>query len=158
MTSSPGSRIPSIAATMPSVAPQVTVISVSGSGSQPGYVRAVFAAIASRSGFAPHVMAYWLTSAKTASAAARLISSGAGKSGKPWARLTAPAATARRFISRITDSVNDSAFALIRPMAESVRAAWSPSAATTPDGLVVLRPAGSPPVPVRVGRDDDHDE
>src|SRR5436309_3497045 len=69
MTSSPGSRIASIAAIIPSVAPQVTVISVSGSGSQPGYVLAVLAAIESRSGFAPHVIAYWLTSAKIASAA-----------------------------------------------------------------------------------------
>src|SRR4026207_497309 len=114
MPPSPGSRSASIAATMPSVAPQVTVISVSGSGSQPGYVRAVLAEIASRSGFAPHVIAYWLTSAKSAAAAASLISSGAGKSGKPWARLTAPCATASRLVSRMTDSVNRSAFALIR--------------------------------------------
>src|SRR5207247_695774 len=93
-----------------------TVISVSGSGSQPGYVLAVLAAIESRSGFAPHVIAYWLTSAKIASAAACFSSSGAGKSGKPWARLTAPRAMASRFISRMTDSVNRSAFALIRAL------------------------------------------
>ena len=65
-----------MAATMPSVAPQVTVISVSGSGSQPGYVRAVLAEIASRSGFAPHVIAYWLTSAKIAAAATGFGGSG----------------------------------------------------------------------------------
>src|SRR5690348_4586965 len=41
-----------------------------------------------------------------AAIAARLSSSGAAKSGKPWARLTAPCCKARRDISRITDSVN----------------------------------------------------
>src|SRR5580658_6412092 len=45
-------------------------------------------------------------SAATASCAARLISAGAGKSGKPCERLTALFAMARRVISRITDSVN----------------------------------------------------
>src|ERR1044072_5240188 len=70
--------------------------------------------MASRSGLAPQVMAYWLTSAKTASAAACLSSAGAAKSGKPWARLTAPWAIAIRFISRMTDSVKRSALALIR--------------------------------------------
>src|SRR5712692_1174646 len=43
--------------------------------------------------------------------AASLISSGAAKSGNPWDRLTAPCFKARRVISRITDSVNCSAFA-----------------------------------------------
>src|SRR6266852_4330121 len=43
--------------------------------------------------------------------AASLISSGAAKSGNPWDRLTAPCCKARRVISRITDSVNCSAFA-----------------------------------------------
>src|SRR3989442_15003971 len=43
--------------------------------------------------------------------AASLISSGAAKSGNPWDRLTAPCFNARRVISRITDSVNCSAFA-----------------------------------------------
>ena len=64
----------------------------------------------------PNVIAYWLWSALTASATAALSSGGQAKSGKPWARLTAPAATARRFISRMTDSVNDSALRLIRSM------------------------------------------
>src|ERR1044072_7438719 len=45
-------------------------------------------------------------SAAMASAAACLRPSGAGKSGTPWARLMAPCLTARRVISRITDSVN----------------------------------------------------
>src|SRR6266567_4970168 len=44
-------------------------------------------------------------SAAIASCAARLISAGAGKSGKPWARLTASYIIAFRVISRITDSV-----------------------------------------------------
>jgi hypothetical protein len=59
-----------------------TVISVSGSTIQPGWNRAVFAAIASRSGLAPKVIAYWLWSAATASAAAVFSSGGQGKSGE----------------------------------------------------------------------------
>ena len=66
MTSSPGSTTPSIAAIIASVAPQVTVIWVSGSTTQPGWNRAVFAAMACRNGFAPQVMAYWLMSARSA--------------------------------------------------------------------------------------------
>src|SRR5579864_7031087 len=49
-------------------------------------------------------MSVWM-----AASAARLISSGAAKSGKPCARLTAPASVAMRDISRITDSVNPEA-------------------------------------------------
>ena len=41
---------------------------------------------------APQVIAYWLTSASMAAFAASLSSDGHGKSGKPWARLTAPCA------------------------------------------------------------------
>ncbi len=62
----------------------------------------------------PHVIAYWLMSSWTAAAAAALSSGGQAKSGNPWARLTAPAATASRFISRITDSVKRSALAEMR--------------------------------------------
>src|SRR5439155_21890589 len=65
--------------------------------------------MASRKPLAPHVIAYWLTSAAMASWAALLTESGAGKSGKPCARLIAPCAIARRVISRMTDSVNDAA-------------------------------------------------
>src|SRR6266480_6486783 len=50
-------------------------------------------------------------SSEMALRAASLISSGAAKSGNPWDRLTAPCFKARRVISRITDSVNCSAFA-----------------------------------------------
>ena len=93
MTSSPGSSRPSIAAIIASVAPQVTVTCVSGSiVPQPGKCRGVVSAIASRSGLAPQVIAYWLRSSSTASATASLSSGGQAKSGKPWARLTAPAA------------------------------------------------------------------
>src|SRR5579871_796804 len=61
--------------------------------------------MASRNGLAPQVMAYWLTSSAIACAAAFFNGSGAGKSGKPCARLMAPWLIARRVISRITDSV-----------------------------------------------------
>src|ERR1700693_4428776 len=50
-------------------------------------------------------------SSEMALRAASLISSGAAKSGKPCDKLTAPCFKARRVISRITDSVNCSAFA-----------------------------------------------
>jgi hypothetical protein len=39
--------------------------------------------------------------------AASFSSAGAGKSGNPWARLTAPLRSARRVISRMTDSVKN---------------------------------------------------
>src|SRR6187551_2778963 len=103
-----------IEAIMPSVAPQVTVMFCSGSTGQPGYQCIVLAAIASRNGLAPHVMAYWLMSAATASMAACLISAGAAKSGKPWARLMAPWRLASRVISRITDSPKVLALAEMR--------------------------------------------
>src|SRR5450432_2982620 len=91
-------------AIIPSVDPQHTVTSRSGSYSKPYHFR-YLAAMASRNGFAPQVMAYWLKSAAMASCAACLISAGALKSGKPWAKLTALHSMARRVISRITDSV-----------------------------------------------------
>src|ERR1017187_6786886 len=49
-------------------------------------------------------MAYWLKSSAIAWAAACLSAAGAGKSGKPCARLVAPWRMARRVISRMTDS------------------------------------------------------
>ena len=97
---------------MASVAPQVTVIIVAGSISlQPGNCSTVEVAIASRRFVAPQVIAYWLMSSWIAFAAASLSSCGQAKSGKPWARLTAPASTASRFISRMTDSVKLAALA-----------------------------------------------
>src|SRR2546421_5513473 len=105
VTSSPGSTVAIIAEIIPSVDPQVTVISVSGSISKPRY-HLVFLAIASRKSFAPQVIAYWFTSSAIACIATRLTSSGAAKSGKPCERLTAPYFIASRVISRMTDSVN----------------------------------------------------
>src|SRR5262245_5812876 len=113
MTSSPGSTTASIVAIIASVEPQVTTTSRSGSTSNPR-LHFVFAAMASRNRLAPQVIAYWLTSALMASQAARLMSSGAGKSGKPCERLTAPWASAWRLMSRMTDSVKLEALAETR--------------------------------------------
>ena len=113
-------------ATIASVAPQVTVTIVSGSiGDQPGKCSTVEVAIASRSGFAPQVVAYWLMSSWSARAAASFSSGGQAKSGKPWARLTAPSITASRFISRMTDSVKLAALAEMRAVAHAAKStAW----------------------------------
>src|SRR5207302_1925199 len=54
----------------------------------------------------PQVMAYWLMSARIARAAASLMTCGAGKLGKPCARLMARCSFARRVMARMTDSVN----------------------------------------------------
>ena len=58
---------------------------------------------------------------------------GTAKSGKPWARLTAPCCTASRFISRMTDSVKLAALAEMRGrvMPRSLR----PSAQTSWRGI-----------------------
>ena len=115
---------------------------------QAGKCRGVDVAIASRSGLLPQVMAYWLTSSWTAAAAAALSSGGQAKSGKPWARLTAPAATARRFISRMTDSVNRSALAEMRGRAmrgSLARAQRWQSAACDDAGMEDDRPAAIGP-------------
>src|SRR5260370_18905927 len=53
------------------------------------------------------LIAYWLYSSSIARLAASLIAAGAGKSGNPCARLTAPVLSARRVISRMTDSVKN---------------------------------------------------
>src|ERR1700693_5302991 len=63
-------------------------------------------------------------SADIASCAARLISAGAAKSGKPCERFTALCCNARRVISRITDSVNCPAFAESRALAMA-RSGWA---------------------------------
>src|SRR5512143_3603025 len=89
-----------------SVAPQVTVISVSGSTVMP-YQSAYFRATASRRCLAPHVMAYWLMSAAMARAAASFRTWGAGKLGNPCARLIASYCAASRVIPRMTDSVKE---------------------------------------------------
>src|SRR6266850_451819 len=111
--SSPGSATAMSEATIASVEPQQTVISVSGSTASPCVAR-IWPAMASRRLFAPQVMAYWLTPSAIAWRAACLISSGASKSGKPWARLIAPWSIACRVISRMTDSVKRPAFSLVK--------------------------------------------
>jgi hypothetical protein len=67
--------------------------------------------MASRNERAPHVIAYWLISPLIARRAASFTSSGAGKSGKPCDRFTAPCRLARRVMSRMTDSVKRAALA-----------------------------------------------
>src|SRR5258708_5153808 len=66
--------------------------------------------MASRKFCAPHVIAYWLTSASIAAFAASFSSCGHAKSGKPCARLIASCWIASRVMSRITDSVKLAAF------------------------------------------------
>src|SRR6188768_2593158 len=100
--------MPSSVAIIASVDPQHTVTCVSGSMASP-WRRPASRAMAARSSGAPQVTAYWLMSASMARAAAALIASGAGKSGKPCDRLTAPCRCARRVISRMTDSVKQAA-------------------------------------------------
>src|SRR5437016_10905597 len=65
-----------IADIIASVEPQQMVISRSASYLTP-WVRSNFSTMASRSGFAPQVIAYWLMSSAMALRAASLISSGA---------------------------------------------------------------------------------
>src|SRR3989475_11577593 len=104
MTSSPGSTIAINAAAIASVAPQVTVSSVSGSTVMP-YQSAYFRASASRRRLAPQVIAYWLMSARIARAAASLMTSGAGELGKHWARLVAAGSLATRVLAQMTEAV-----------------------------------------------------
>src|SRR5437773_2435646 len=88
MTSSPGSTTARRADAIASVAPHVTVTSVSGSTVIP-YQSAYFRARASRNRLAPQVMAYWLMSSRIARAAASFRGSGAEKFGNPWPRCSA---------------------------------------------------------------------
>src|SRR3982074_542807 len=69
------------------------------------YHRLYFSAIAMRSAELPHVTAYWLMLPWIAAQAASFIGSGIGKSGNPWARVTASCWFAMRVLSRMTDSV-----------------------------------------------------
>src|SRR5207245_5880229 len=87
-----------------SVAPHVTVISVSGFTVMP-YQSAYLRVSASRSRLAPQVIAYWFTSSAMARAAASFRISGAGKFGNPCARLMAACSLASRVMPRMTDSV-----------------------------------------------------
>src|SRR6185436_10699179 len=114
--SSPGLMMAVRAEIIASVAPQVTVTFFSGSAWMPLYF-AYFRHSASRSGLAPQVIAYWLTSDVMARQAACLIASGAAKSGYPWERLIAPCFAASRVISRMTLSVNSFAFSATKDRA-----------------------------------------
>ena len=78
-----------MAAIIASVAPQVTVMCLSGSMFIP-LNQAYFSARLRRTTGVPQVTAYWLMSSRIALTAASLISSGAGKSGKPCERLIPP--------------------------------------------------------------------
>ena len=71
---------------------------------------AACSATASRRLLEPQVIAYWLMSSSIALHAACLISSGAGKSGIPCARLIAPNFRASTDMPRITLSVKRDAF------------------------------------------------
>src|SRR6266511_3900983 len=62
----------------------------------------------------PQVTGYWWKPSVRARLAASTTSGGGSKSGKPWARLMAPCSSARRVISRITDSVNRDTRAEVR--------------------------------------------
>src|SRR6266849_1518884 len=117
MTSSPGFVLARSDAIMASVEPQQTVISVSGSMAT-ACQSCIWRAMAARRWRLPQVIAYWLMSLPTACWAARFISSGAGKSGKPWARFTAWYFTASRDISRITDSEKWETFSLRKDLGE----------------------------------------
>ena len=118
MILSPGLVRAKIVSTMASVEPMVTTISLSGSRVRP-MNRPHFRARAWRKLGAPMVMGYWwgpcwLTSARRSS-----MAWGGAKSGKPWARLMAPASMAIRVIRRMTESVNNLFFLLISCMAIS---------------------------------------
>src|SRR5271154_4197388 len=86
-------------------------------------------------------------SLEIASWAARLISAGAGKSGKPWERFTALWRSARRVISRITDSVKRSALEERTGLAAAARSGWA--------GFIGLRSI-DPAIDVRIARHDLH--
>src|ERR1700679_2193903 len=73
-----------------------------------------------------------------AARAASFTSAGAGKSGKPCARLTALYSRARRFISRITDSVNFSA--LVEIMLRAACASFSAVGRASAELVIGVRP------------------
>jgi len=113
-----------MAAIIDSVAPQATVTSVSGSTGR-AHSADLRSAIAWRSAGAPQVVAYWWWAPPAVSAAwaARTISGGGSKSGKPCAKLIARSGPCRarltRVISRMTDSVKLLALALSPPARRS---------------------------------------
>src|ERR1700722_17088465 len=84
-------------------------------------------------------------SAAIASCAARLMSAGAGKSGKPCERFTALWRIASRVISRITDSVKRSALEESFGLAAAARVGWT--------GFILLGSVKSA-IDIRVTRHD----
>src|SRR4051794_34509901 len=123
--------MPSSVAIIASVEPQHTVTCVSGSMVSP-WRRPASRAMAARSSGAPQVTAYWLTSASMARDPAALMASGAGKSGKPCDRLTAPCRCASRVISRMTDSVKQAALREARSFVMRERRWWVGSPSVRP--------------------------
>src|SRR5690606_28884147 len=98
-TSSPGSTRPTRLANSPSVHPQVTVTSVSGSISLPSFAE-LRSAIAWRSGGIPGIGGYWSDPPlRMDSAAACFTKSGPSQSGNPCPRLIASWAWANAVIS-----------------------------------------------------------
>src|SRR5690348_14636078 len=87
-------------------------------------------------------------SAAMACCAAALISAGAEKSGKPCDRFTAPCFSASRVISRMTDSVNRSAFVESRAFCFG----WCDVAVWGVAGFMMR--SVEPPVNCGVARDD----
>src|SRR2546426_9405750 len=107
-TSSPRFNTARSADIIPSVVPQVTVTSLSGSQLK-WLKRFTFLEMARRSSGDPRVIEYWLKPFLIALMADCFTSAGGSKSGKPWARLIALLAWQSLVISRITDSVKPSA-------------------------------------------------
>src|SRR3954469_14964730 len=76
--------------------------------------------------------------------AASLISIGHAKSGKPWARLTAPCSSARRVISRMTDSVKLAALLDTRATRTEVVVMCASCTCATRDSMVYARSVTCP--------------
>src|SRR5439155_27241742 len=111
ITSSPALHTASNVETIASVEPQQTVSSLSGSTLIPCHC-CICQAMASRRFFAPQVIAYGFMSHAVACCADSLISRGAGKSGNPCARLTAPYCIAWPVISGVPEPVKGGGLAL----------------------------------------------
>ena len=94
----PASQTPWIAEKIASVAPEVTVSSVSGAYSSPQSRRYLAESARWISGI-PVMRAYCPCPARIAATAASRANSGPSKSGNPWARLIAPCSFASRVIS-----------------------------------------------------------
>ena len=120
---------------MASVAPQVTVISRSGSTDQPGTSAPSWRRSPARSGRAPQVIAYWLMSASMAAQRRLLDLRRAREVGEALGQIDGVVLRcASRVISRMTDSVKAAA---LREMA--ARAVPSGAAVGLPSVVVTAR-------------------